>query len=59
LALEDVASCYQLCTFWLRYPGPIAIGPTLFYRNLHSNLWSLRHPVRKNLDRSAALWIGV
>ncbi|MCC6003068.1 MAG: hypothetical protein LM590_01865 [Thermofilum sp.] len=30
MALEDVASRYQLCTFWLRYPGPIAIGPTLF-----------------------------
>jgi len=44
--------------FWLRYPVPIAIGTTLFAVIFTTISGAFGHLIRKNLDRSAAFWIG-
>jgi hypothetical protein len=44
--------------FWLGYPAPLAIGTTLFAVIFTTLSGAYGHLVRKNLDRSAALWIG-
>lgn len=43
--------------FWLGYPAPIAIGTTLFAVIFTTISGAYGHLVRRNLDRSAALWI--
>ncbi|MEM0385125.1 MAG: sulfite exporter TauE/SafE family protein [Nitrososphaeria archaeon] len=44
--------------FWLGYPAPFAIGTTLFAVIFTTLSGAYGHLVRKNLDKSAALWIG-
>jgi len=44
--------------FWLGYPAPFAIGTTLFAVIFTTLSGAYGHLVRRNLDRSAALWIG-
>jgi len=44
--------------FWLGYPAPLAIGTTLFAVIFTTLSGAYGHLVRRNLDRSAALWIG-
>jgi uncharacterized membrane protein YfcA len=44
--------------FWLGYPAPLAIGTTLFAVIFTTLSGAYGHLVRKNLDKSVALWIG-
>jgi uncharacterized membrane protein YfcA len=44
--------------FWLSYPAPIAIATTLFVVIFTTVSGAYGHLVRRNLDKSAALWIG-
>ena len=44
--------------FWLKYSAPLAIGTTLFAVIFTTLSGAYGHLVRKNLDKSAALWIG-
>ncbi len=44
--------------FWLGYPAPLAIGTTLFAVIFTTLSGAYGHLVRKNLDKSAALWVG-
>jgi len=45
--------------FWLGYPAPLVIGTTLFAVIFTTLSGAYGHLIRKNLDKNAALWIGV
>lgn len=45
--------------FWMGYPASIAIGTTLFAVIFTAISGGYGHLVRKNLDKKAALWLGL